>query len=62
MLWNYILSIPRAKLIQQLCPDMLSPWAEEAAKKYQLSRWKYDGVYGVAFPDVFTFCLLHGGS
>lgn len=34
-----------------------------SSKKYQLSRWNYDdGVCSIVFPDVFTFCLLHGGS
>lgn len=34
-----------------------------SSKNYQLSMWKYDdGVCGVVFPDVFPFCLLHGGS
>lgn len=51
------------KPICQLCPDVLSPWAEKAAKKYQLSVWKCgDGVCKVVFPDVFSSVVLHGGA
>lgn len=51
-----------SKPTQQLCPDMLSPRAEKAAKNVNRACENMVMVCVVSCFQVFLLCLLHGGS
>ena len=51
-----------SKPTQQLCPDMLSPKAEKAAKNVNRACENMVMVCVVSCFQVFLLCLLHGGS
>lgn len=51
-----------SKPTQQLCPDVLSPRAEEAAKNVNRACENMVMVCVVSCFQVFHLCLLHGGS
>ena len=51
-----------SKPTQQLCPDVLSPRAEKAAKNVNRACENMVMVCMVSCVQVFHLCLLHGGS
>lgn len=51
-----------SKPTQQLCPDVLSPRAEKAAKNVNRACENMVMVCVVSCFQVFHLCLLHGGS